>query len=147
MRPHLIFRLFLLCGLALSAFACASADAPAVQPAPAAPAAASSAKLWSAIQAEVGDAACNDAAQCQSIAVGAKACGGPDGYLAWSSKRSDAGRLQALVAQHAAARKQENLRDQTMSNCMFEPNPGASCQAARCTLRARGVVSPPGRAD
>lgn len=103
----------------------------------------SSAGILAAIHTEVGDAACDGPAQCHSIAIGAKACGGPDGYLAWSSKRTDEKKLRSLIEQHAFVRKQENLRNNMASTCVFETNPGATCQAARCSLRPRGSGSQP----
>ena len=102
------------------------------------PAASSSAQLLAQIQAEIGDAACDSPAQCHSIGVGAKACGGPEGYLAWSSKRSDEKKLMGLVAQHAETRRAENLASGMMSDCRLVTDPGATCQAGRCTLLPSG---------
>ena len=98
------------------------------------PAASSSAQLLAQIQAEIGDAACDSSAQCHSIGVGAKSCGGPEGYLAWSSKSSDTTKLTSLVAQHKLAREEENRRSGMLSNCALVTDPGATCQAARCAL-------------
>ena len=66
-----------LAGLALllASTACRS-DAPQA-PAPAA-AANRTADLLARIEAERGDAACDTEAQCHSIAIGNKACGGPE---------------------------------------------------------------------
>lgn len=91
------------------------------------PAPSSSAELLTQIQAEIGDAACDSPAQCHSIGVGAKACGGPEAYLAWSSKSRDAAKLKSLVAQHKLAREEDNRRSGMVSNCLFLPDPGASC--------------------
>lgn len=135
-------RLLLPCTVALCMTASACAGDSAAGPGTV-PADAGSAPLLSRIQAEVGDAACDGAQQCHTIAIGAKPCGGPDGYLAWSSKRTDATRLRALVAQHAAARKQENLGANALSTCVMETNPGATCQAAHCVTRPRGLGSVP----
>ncbi|MEJ6007971.1 hypothetical protein WG899_20665 [Paucibacter sp. AS339] len=88
-----------------------------------------SAQLWRQIKAEIGDAECYAPQQCHSIGVGAKSCGGPEGYLAWSSKRSDEKKLRSLVAQHAAARKAENEASGMASNCAIPQDPGASCVA------------------
>ncbi len=112
------------------------------QPTPAA-GDASAERMLAQIQAELGDAACDGPQQCHSIAVGAKPCGGPDGYLAWSSKRTDEKKLRSLIEQHALARKHENLRNNMASTCVFETNPGATCQAARCSLGPRGRGSQP----
>lgn len=137
------FRLpWFICALTLSMMATACAGDAATPP-KADAAGAGSAALLAGIEAEVGDAACDGPQQCHSIALGAKPCGGPDGYIAWSSKRTDATRLRSLVAQHAAGRKAENLRGKLLSTCVIETNPGATCQAARCTLRPRGLGSVP----
>ncbi|WP_310385670.1 hypothetical protein [Roseateles sp.] len=100
--------------------------------------------LWQQIEAEVGTAACDGPQQCHSIAVGAKACGGPDSYLAWSSKGSDGNKLRSLVEQHAAARRAENLASNMMSDCRLVTDPGASCQAGRCTLNPANRGGSPG---
>ena len=92
-----------------------------------------------AITAAIGLAACDTPAQCRSIGIGAKACGGPEGYRAWSVKDADERALRAAVAAHAAARTAENLRSDMRSTCALEPDPGATCQAARCVLNPRGL--------
>lgn len=99
-----------------------------------------SAKLWSAIRAEIGDAACDEQRQCHSLAIGAKPCGGPEAYVAWSSKRSDAGKLQALAAQHQAARRAENEREGLLSNCAMVVDPGASCVPAPPSTAASAAI-------
>ena len=98
-----------LAGLALllASAACRS-DPPQVQTPPAA--ANRTADLLARIEAERGDAACDTASQCHSIAIGNKACGGPERYMAWSSKANDGTRLRALVAEHAAARKADDAK-------------------------------------
>lgn len=146
MTSHRLFRFLLLCCQALAGAGCASADAPVAKRADA-PAKVSSDALLATMKTEVGDAACDNAAQCHSMAVGAKPCGGPEGYLAWSSKRNDGTRLRALAQQQAAARKDENARSGIASSCMAVTDPGATCQASRCTLLPRGIVAPPDRAD
>jgi hypothetical protein len=86
------------------------------------------------IRAEIGDAACDSAQQCRSLAIGAKACGGPESYLAWSVKRSDGARLQALAERLREQREDENRRSQLLSNCALVTDPGARCVAGRCQL-------------
>jgi hypothetical protein len=86
------------------------------------------------IKALIGDAACDGPAQCHSIAIGAKSCGGPDAYLAWSSKGTDEAHLLALAMQHANARRLENRRAGMVSNCAWVADPGATCQAGNCRL-------------
>ena len=125
-----------LAGLALllASSACRS-DAPQN---PSTGAAQGSAPLLAQIEAERGDAACDSDAQCHTIGVGAKACGGPERYLAWSSKNGDGTRLRALVAEHAAARRAEDAKNGMMSTCSVVQDPGATCSAGHCVLRAAG---------
>lgn len=130
----------------------ASPAAPAPAPVPAASAAAATpaakaadapsqeqTALWRQIQTEVGDAACDAPQQCRSGAVGSKACGGPSAYLAWSTRRSDAGKMAALLAQHAAAARRANQASDLMSTCEVVSDPGATCTAGRCVLLPRGL--------
>jgi len=66
-----------------------------------------------------------------SLPVGAKACGGPEGYVAVSAANADAAR--ALAARHAAARRAENAAaPEVRSNCRMVMDPGAQCVAGRC---------------
>ena len=97
-----------------------------------------SAPLLARIEAERGTAACDTDEQCHTIGVGHKACGGPERYLAWSSKHSDGTRLRALVAEHAAARRAEDAKNGMMSTCSVVQDPGATCSAGHCVLRAAG---------
>ena len=41
------------------------------------------------ITREIGAATCTEHAQCATLPVGYKACGGPDAYVAWSSSVSE----------------------------------------------------------
>ena len=136
------FQHILLVSLLIATAACAK-DPMKKTPSPTEPA---SQVLWRQIQAEVGDAACDGPQQCHSIAVGAKSCGGPDSYLAWSSKGSDGKKLRSLVEQHVEARRAENAASDMASNCQFITDPGATCQAGRCVLQAPGFGRHPGSA-
>ena len=126
--------------LMFTATACGSAPAagPAA-PAPPAPSASpaatgKAAALWQKIQAVNADNSCDTASQCHTIGVGSKACGGPESYLAWSSKSGDGSALKALVEEHSAVRRADDERAQMMSTCMMVADPGASCREGRCTV-------------
>lgn len=105
--------------------------APAPAPAPVV-AAAPASSLMDQLTAEIGDAACDNSQQCKTIAVGSKACGGPEAYLPYSTKRSDSAKVSRLAAQHAAQRKASDERSGMVSNCMMLMDPGAVCTAGRC---------------
>ena len=106
--------------------------AAACQSAP--PANENAASLWQKIQAQNADTGCDRDSQCHSIAVGAKACGGPERYIAWSDRAQDGAQLKQLVAQHAAARVEEDQRGHMLSNCMLTVDKGAVCRAGLCVL-------------
>src|ERR1043166_7657501 len=61
--------------IATLALAAACATEPSTAPPSSAP----------SVQALIGDARCSADTQCATIGVGAKACGGPDAYVAWST--------------------------------------------------------------
>lgn len=136
--PSLLLR----CVLAASTVMTLLQGCAVAQPAPA-----STEQLAAQIQALVGDAACDGPAQCRTIAVGARACGGPDSYLAWSTLRTDERRLRELVRQHAEQRRADNRAERSASICLMETDPGATCRARRCTLNPRGQGTAPSRAD
>jgi hypothetical protein len=101
------------------------------------------AQLAQQIESLIGDAACEGAAQCRTIAVGAKPCGGPERYMAWSTARTDEQQLKDAVAKHAAQRRADNQASRMSSNCMMVTNPGASCSARRCSLNKQGIGTQP----
>lgn len=85
-------------------------------------------RLLQDIKSEIGQAPCDSDSQCRTIGVGSKPCGGPEGYLAWSSKSSDRDRLVDLVARHRDARRLENEASGLLSDCRVVPDPGAACR-------------------
>ena len=114
--------------------ASAPASAPPPAPAPAQVAELASKRLAHELRTLIGPAACSADAQCRTLPVGHKACGGPAGYLAWSTEGTDAERLAALAARQAEAHKLEVEASGMQSNCALIPNPGAACVAGRCQL-------------
>jgi hypothetical protein len=87
-----------------------------------------SASLMRDIDAQIGDAACHDDTQCRSIAIGAKACGGPEIYRAWSTAVSNPDALAALVTRHQRAQRVDLTGSGRVSNCSITPDPGAVCR-------------------
>ena len=134
----------------LAASACGSApSATPAAPAPGAPTANKTEALWKKIQAANADTSCDSQSQCHTIGYGSKACGGPERYMAWSSKNGDGAALKALIEQHAAARRADDAREQMMSTCSLVSDPGASCRAGQCTINptSPGNTTDPRRAD
>ncbi|NDP38823.1 MAG: hypothetical protein GZ093_08730 [Rhodoferax sp.] len=101
---------------------------------------AAEAVLLTRITTEIGDAHCSTDAQCRTLPLGEKACGGPVSWLPWSAAMSQAVQLNAWAEQLAALQRQRHARSGVMSNCQYLPDPGAMCQAQRCVLRPQGAV-------
>lgn len=90
------------------------------------------------IRALIGDAACTDSSQCHTLAVGARACGGPQAYLPWSSAVTDGAALAVLAARYKTEREAALAASGEMSTCQFLPDPGAVCRAGTCQLNPPG---------
>ena len=82
------------------------------------------------VQQLIGDAVCTSDADCRTIAVGDKACGGPESYLAWSARQTDPQRLAAAAERYTSERKAQNQQSGMVSNCAFVTDPGARCEMA-----------------
>jgi hypothetical protein len=148
--------LLLACGLALSACQAATPAADITSPAaagstgavPASEAAgtgqADSASLLRQMQQQIGTAACTADSQCRTVPIGHKACGGPEGYLPWSTAATpDEARLRALAAAQAEASRVEVAKSGRVSNCMMVIDPGARCGPDhRCQLSPRTPLNP-----
>lgn len=86
------------------------------------------------IRALIGTASCTDSSQCQTVPIGARACGGPQRYLAWSSTQTSGDALQALADRYKAERQAEIKAKGEISDCRFLVDPGAVCRAGTCQL-------------
>lgn len=108
-------------------------SAPPVTPAPPAARSAPPA-LLAEMRALAGAAACTDSAQCKTVPLGARACGGPEGYLAFSSATTAVAPMEALAARYAEQRRAAHAASGMLSTCQFMPDPGAQCRAGVCVL-------------
>jgi hypothetical protein len=136
-RRSALGRGFVLAAIALSA-ACAGGQPPSVTPAG-----------TGSVATLVGDAACDSDAQCHTIGIGAKACGGPQRYLAWSSLRTDGAALRSAAEHETRAARAQAEAAGVMSNCSVTVDPGAYCAAPepasgnspsrRCQTRRSGA--------
>ena len=85
----------------------------------------------------IGNGRCKKDADCRTLAIGLKACGGPEAYLAWSSANTDAQKLMAAAQRYATARRlQLDKPGAPASNCAVVSDPGAHCVA-------EGAEAPP----
>lgn len=93
-------------------------------------------RLAEELRTLIGPAACTEDSQCRSLPVGAKACGGPAGYWAWSTQGTDVQRVTELAARQAQAARQEVEASGMRSNCAIAVEPGVACVANRCQLQS-----------
>jgi hypothetical protein len=162
MKKPTLLPLLRLCGAAvfsLTFAACSGvASPPAVPAAPAtpatpamptaptkAPAPVAISTLMQQIQAEIGDASCDSTQQCKTVAIGHKACGGPESYLVWSSKTGNGNKITSLAKAYAAERKGQTIKSGMMSTCSVVVDPGATCNAGYCVAGQAGLSAPVAR--
>jgi hypothetical protein len=93
------------------------------------------------IHALVGTPSCSADSQCKNLALGARPCGGPEGYLAYSTARTPEPELRALGERYQAERRAAHAQAGLAGDCRFTPDPGAVCQAGACTLGAAQPVA------
>lgn len=74
---------------------------------------------------------CKQAADCGTVPVGVKACGGPAAYVAVAQSDLPAARV---LAQHYLQQRERQKRTQPEppSTCNLVPDPGAQCVDNRC---------------
>lgn len=129
MKPHRLIVTTLLAWAALSSCAQTPPTPPAASAEP------ESMRLARELRTLIGPAACSSDAQCRTVPVGAKACGGPSAYLAWSTSGTDAQQLKELAGRQSAAEKREVAASGMLSNCAMVMDPGAACVAGHCQLQ------------
>lgn len=116
--------------MTLAAFLIVLAGASSPQPGPTA------AELRAQIEREIGEPRCTEQAQCRSLGVGSRPCGGPEQYLPYSTLTAKPERLARLAEAHRAARRAEHQASGRMGACVVLVDPGARCVPAtqRCEL-------------
>lgn len=133
-----------LCCVLLGACAGHEGQARAPAPVPAAvpaSAAGQNGDTLARIHALVGTPSCSADNECRTLALGARPCGGPEAYLAYSTAHTPEAELRALGDVYRAERRGANSRAGMMSDCRAWPDPGAVCQAGVCTLGAAAPVA------
>jgi hypothetical protein len=88
--------------------------------------------LLSQIQAGISRATCNTNDDCDALAVGHRACGGPSDYLVYSKLSSDEDELKRMAASHTAQEKLKNQKEGNMSICQMLTKPQVACKRNTC---------------
>ena len=88
---------------------------------------------------------CRQHADCATMGIGARSCGGPEQYLAYSLRDTPGPAFMRAVRDYERLRKQQLLEREEMSTCELLPDPGAHCMpAGQCQLLPllRGQTGP-----
>ena len=128
--------------LLLSCAGCTAVDTiPAPKTAVAAKASApmdeDAASLLVRIRNTIGSPSCTTSAECKTVAVGARACGGPDGYLVYSTSTTPTATIEALAARHAERKRAAMSASGIVSTCNITSDPGAVCEQSVCLIRTK----------
>lgn len=75
------------------------------------------------IEQEIGIPYANEPSQCKLIPFGSKPCGGPWGYLVYSTLKTDESRLKQLVSDFNQLQKKINEAGKILSDCALAPQP------------------------
>lgn len=84
------------------------------------------------IDKEVGDAPANRVAVCKIMPIGSKPCGGPWGFLVYSSKHSDEEKLSALVGIYDELDEKRNSEENRISTCEAAGPPPLEIKNGKC---------------
>jgi hypothetical protein len=76
--------------------------------------------------------ACSADTQCRAIAVGARACGGPTGYRAYSTTSAASADIDALAQRQRELSAEAARASHQVSPCFMLADPGARCYQNKC---------------
>jgi len=85
----------------------------------------------------IGAAACDSGADCGTVPLGVKPCGGPARYVAYSRRDLNAPTFRAVVTdlnRLYRRRADAEARAGMVSDCSVVTDPGTACRAGRCVL-------------
>lgn len=85
------------------------------------------AALHAQVQRLIGRAACRSDAQCRTLPLGERACGGPQAYVAWSVRRTNQAALERAAQRYTLWHAQAQQLKGAQGICMVEVDPGATC--------------------
>jgi len=116
---------------------------PAIQPVAAAPASTAAGGDLASVEAQLDGvltqaSACTADTECRSVAVGAKACGGPTGYRAYSGKSASPDSVEALAQHERELAAAQAKASHQVSPCFMLADPGARCQQHKCVTGRAG---------
>jgi hypothetical protein len=91
------------------------------------------ARLRQEIAAVISDASwCRNIVNCRVIGLGARPCGGPEEYVAFSIWNNTGDELRNLVTEYNLLKEELMLDSDEVGTCEVLPKPNADCVQSRC---------------
>lgn len=78
---------------------------------------------------------CQQHSDCKVLAVGKRACGGPEQFMPFSVLQTDQKLLQYTQERYSKLKQEQQQRLGMVSTCQMLPEPAAACQANLCVLQ------------
>ncbi|KAF7767469.1 hypothetical protein PCIT_a4353 [Pseudoalteromonas citrea] len=78
------------------------------------------------------DKGCDTSMQCQVIAVGSRACGGPSSYVTFSTRSADVQTVKKLADSITVLESQYNAKNRMVSICQHLTQPSTQCVENKC---------------
>lgn len=91
-------------------------------------------QLYQRMQRLTEDKSCREDSECKVLAVGSRACGGPEQFMAYSSVNTDEKLLAITNDRHTKLKQQQQQRLGLRSTCQMLPEPLAQCKLRQCSL-------------
>jgi hypothetical protein len=91
--------------------------------------------LRAEIVTAIGEPRCANLVHCRALALGARPCGGPSEYLAYSSITGNRELLEAKAYEYGFLQEEVNRKQSAAGTCAVLPQPRAACIDGRCSLR------------
>lgn len=85
---------------------------------------------------------CTTANHCTALPVGAKACGGPSGYVPLSVLSPNKEMAMSLASENSTLSRKENQAGSGMSDCAFVTEPPLHCVEEKCVLHDPVEIMP-----
>jgi hypothetical protein len=91
--------------------------------------------LRAEIVTAIGEPRCANLVHCRVLALGARPCGGPSEYLAYSSITGNRELLESKAYEYGFLQEEVNRKQSAVGTCAALAQPRAACVDGRCTLR------------
>jgi hypothetical protein len=82
----------------------------------------------------IGQAPCANLVHCRALALGVRACGGPDEYLAYNGVLTDRAALENKALEYALIQEDLLRAKSPAGPCVVLPEPRLSCREGRCRV-------------